>query len=299
MLGGACAEGAALDDDDGDDQPTRRTPVDGGEDAKAPRSDAGGSSSGGSSGASSSGGEDAGPDAGPLTACQQALASILFDVETSTAPEKGTSWSVGTLDGQVQTDTSWPFQPFNFSSSPAAVIPTKCANDNCVGTSLSRNYAQCQRGWIATPEADLTACIGEDVVVKFDHAYAFNVYGSDHDGGLVEYTGNGADFNTATWSLLDAADMTGNVNIRGVLTSSYKCLADSTFYVNGKRGYIGVHPATQTTEIALPPDALTAHARLRFLFSSGVAFETTNADESRTHTSFGWRIDNVRFEQKL
>lgn len=309
LLASACAEGAALDDDD-DIDPIRRTPIDGGASdatSSSTSSSGGGSSSSGSSGASSggassssgssgtSGTSDAGPDAGPPTACQQALASILFDVEASTPPELGSSWSVGVSDGVTG---SWPFQPWVFSSNPSQVIPTKCANDNCVGTSLSSNYAQCQRGWIATPEADLSACAGKDVVVKFDHAYAFNIYGTYQDGGIVEVTGNGASFGSATWTRLDSAAMPGTVKIRGALNNDFKCLSDSSFYVNNKRGYVGLQTTTQTAELTLPAAALTAHARLRFVFASGVAAATTDADTSRASTNFGWRVDNVRFEQK-
>ena len=306
----ACAEGGQLLDDDDDDTPLPNQ--DGGNASSSGgkgTSSSSGSSNGGSSSSSTSSGSSSGAleDGGgssssssssgaPLTACQQALAGILFDVD-DTPPEVGTDWRVGLTEGFAITDTRWPFQPWLFSTPSTAVIPTKCPDQSgCVGTSMTKNYVQCQRGWIATPIANLSACAGKNVVVKFDQAYAFNEYDTKKDGGIVEVSGNAEDFNSATWTRLDSADMPGTVSIRGSY-SGEKCLSDNSFYVNGKRGYVGSRTTLHTVSLTLPPAALTAQARVRFVFASGVAYGGTNAETSRDYTKFGWRVDNVRFEE--
>lgn len=312
FVGAACAQGGELGEDDDD---STLSPTDAGADARTQRPDAssssssssGGQSSGGTSSSSSGGGEDGGSSGGsssgsssssggPLTACQQALANILFDVEPATAPESGASWSVYAADG-FQGDDSWPFQPWVFSTTTTPVIPTACAQGGCVGTSLTRNYVQCQRGWISTPIADLSACAGSTVVVKFDQAYSFNDYGTYKDGGIVEATGNGSNAVTATWTPLDDASMPGAPRIRGEFGGE-GCLSPNSFYVNNKRGYVGTNATTHTVTLTLPASALTAQARVRFSFASGVAYAGTDPETSRDYTRFGWRVDNVRFEER-
>ena len=303
LVAGACAEGSNLDDEDLDGP--RRTDLDASAATDArPRTDASSgssgaqqSSSGGGESSSSSGGEaDASVEAGPtLTACQQALSGILFDADPDTLPEKATDWWVNTSDGVSRTDTSWPYLPWVIS--PAAgqtPIGTPCASGLCAATGLTQNYAQCQRGWIATPEADLSACAGSNVVVQFDHAHVFMTYGTFKDGGIVEMTANGADIDTATWTRVEEPSMAA-LSIRSTL-GDVQCQPTS-FYVNGKKGYVGTSPVTHTSEIAVPPAMLTAHARVRFVFASGVA--VAQQIRARESTNFGWRVDNVRFAQKL
>lgn len=298
LLGGACAEGAALDDD-GDDSPPRRTPVDGGlEDAKAPRSDASSSSSsGGSSGAaSSSSGSDAGPDAGPSgsAACAAALAAINLNFEDFDPGVTGNVWYADAIDGFAGND-SWPFNPWRVAST---TFGTACKAGKCLGTELAANYIQCQRAQAGSPKIDLSACAGQSVELVFDQAYDFKDFGGGFkDGGLVEMSGNAATVGSATWTQVGAGAMPGEIDIRTTFSGS-SCLAQDGFSLDGKPGYVGARTTTYEEALDLPQSVLTANARVRFLFSSGVAYAGTNAETSRASTRMGWRIDNVHFEQK-
>lgn len=305
VVAGACAEGAALNDDDGNSPiATDRDGSAGDARADASGSSGSASSSGGSgsssSGSTSSSGGDAGADSGPpLTACQQALAQINFDFEDfDPSVNTGNIWRTRPLDGFTPDDTRWPFNPWYISTAGTAVITPACPNGKCMGTELTRNYAQCQRGEMISPGFDLSACSGANVVMKFEHAYNFKDHGDNtRDGGLIEISGNSPEPTTGTFTQLGTALMPGTIRIRGSAFGR-SCLETNNFYVHNKSGYVGAH-AMEVVELPVPTSALTANARVRFLMSSGVAADTNSADASRTSTGFGWRVDNIRFEQKL
>jgi hypothetical protein len=268
----ACAEGGSgVDDEDTLDggRPDRLAP---------PESDAGPVTPGQTDG----GVEASAPDAGD--ACADALKALAFDFESG--PQ---GWTHGISDG-VAPPPAWPYDPW--VQGTASVGPA-CASGKCFGTELTKNYAQCQRGYLLSPKLDLSKCAGRDVSVTFKHAYTFwsGLYNGTvyYDGGVVEASGNdGAAFSGLTGTT------PGTVKINPNRGASYTCHESTNFGVNNKAGFTGAK-ATETVSLTLPASALTASARIRFSFASGVSSSTTNADTSRSGTDAGWRIDEIGF----
>jgi hypothetical protein len=223
-------------------------------------------------------------------ACSAALSKIRFDFEAGAQ-----GWTHGNSDG-VGPPTIWPFDPW---LSGTATKGTACKSGNCFGTDLTRNYAQCHRGFVMSPPIDLSACTGRAVSVVFQHAYGFwtGLWNAQtwFDGGVVEVSANGT-----TW-LVPAGPYPGTVKInpdKNQGLSTYQCVSPNAFGVHNKQGFVGQQVATVKAELAIPAAAITATTRLRFSTAAGVSSQVSTADDSRPLTDFGWRIDDVGFVVK-
>ncbi|AKU95856.1 hypothetical protein AKJ09_02520 [Labilithrix luteola] len=278
VLAVGCAEGAtdATDGEDFDagravDAATSAKPVEAGPgepDAKADASK-----------------NDKDASSNPDSPCAKALAAIMFDFESGAQ-----GWTHGISDG-VAPPPAWPYDPWALGIASAG---TKCASGVCFGTELTKNYAQCQRGFLASPSIDLSACTGQSVSLVFEHAYAFaDINATTRDGGVVEVSGDDG----ASWQLAKGT-YPGMVAINPSRPGGYQCTQPSSFGVNGKQGFVGSQPSTTKVSLELPSTAVSAKTRVRFSFASGVTSSTVDPDASRAATDFGWRIDNVGFATK-
>jgi hypothetical protein len=229
------------------------------------------------------GGGDAsgGPDA--ADGCAAALAGLAFAFDTG--PQGFTHGTSDNAAGQ----TSWPYDGW---SQGTASKGTGCKSGSCFGVELTQNYAQCQRGFLLSPPIDLRACVGRNVALVFQHAYAFWSSSPSFDGGVVEVSADGT-----TWQVPPATGVySGTLSIRSSF-GGYSCKPTS-FGADGKQGFVGKKAAMEKVSLLLPASAISATTRVRFSMASGVSSQTFSADTSRSGTDFGWRIDDVGFEPR-
>lgn len=219
------------------------------------------------------------------TACASALAALRFDFEAGAQ-----GWTHGVSDGGAS-PPEYPHDPWTLGVS---TVGAACAAGSCFGTELSKNYAQCQRGYLLSPPLDLSACAGLEVDLVFRHAYAFwTDYANGkrwYDGGVVEVSGDDG----ATWVVPPSTAYPGTVKISPAYASTI--CTNPSFGVDGKRGYIGLQTLPKEARLRVPPSALQSKTRVRFSFASGASSMTIDADESRLQTNFGWRVDDISFE---
>ena len=52
----------------------------------------------------------------------------------------------------------------------------------------------------------------------------------------------------------------------------------------------------QRSELSIPAELRTSEFQLRFVYSSGVAYPTTNDGEAMQHTAPGWYLDDLSIE---
>jgi hypothetical protein len=234
--------------------------------------------------------EDAGKmqDSGPnvSAACLAALDNATFDFEADQ------DWTHKISDG-AQGGPTWPYDPWTRGTATTIACPQAA----CWAAERTQNYAQCQRGELVSPRIDLSACAGEKISLIFTHAYAFwtGSYGGQtwFDGGIVELSKDDG----ASWQQ-PAASYPGTVKINPNQGSSFQCHLANDFHVHNKSGFTGTQTTPSTFEIAIPDNYLTGYVRVRFSQASGVSSQTTIANESRSSTAAGWRIDNVHFAAK-
>ena len=277
VLGAACAQGGAADlgtEVDPDAGP--RDPRDG---SVVSRSDGGDPVDGAAP-------ADARSEAGDP--CADALAKITFGFESGPA-----GWTHGNSDGvATPAQPSWPYDPWSLGASSNG---SPCKSGKCFGSELTKNYAQCHRGYLLSPAIDLSACKGRTVSLVFQHAYGFwtGSYGGQtwFDGGVVEVSGDGI-----TWSLPQGT-FAGSVKINPDRGAFYSCV-QLPFGVDGKQGFVGKQASTVKAELTLPAGAVTSAMRVRFSTAGGVSSSNTDPDTSRSFTDFGWRIDDVGFAAK-
>ncbi|MCC6213225.1 MAG: hypothetical protein IT376_00005 [Polyangiaceae bacterium] len=193
------------------------------------------------------------------------------------------------IDGQ--SGSSWTFDHWEHGTATSG--PGAChGGTGCWATHLAGNYVQCGRAMLRSPVIDLSACAGDAIKFTFWHWYDFQSpvwNGTTYaDGGLVEVSGDGG----STWH---AATLTypGTIEINGAMGWGYSCNAQNSFYVDGQPGFIGSSGGWVLAELSLPPALRTATARVRFVYSSGVSYQTTSQSVSMTYTAPGWYLDDV------
>lgn len=291
----ACAVGNALDGDGADlqsgtvdeDAGGGTTWPDGGAPSD-PGADGGTTGDGGKSNPPSDGGQDANPP-GP-TACQQALSALTFDFESN-----ATGWVHGVLDGAENDAPSWPLDEWAWGTATQGM---SCkGGSKCVSTHLSKNYAQCARGYLESPTVDLSTCSADAVTLVVNHAYEFWTGNYDsstwYDGGIIEISGDGG----STWTS-PAMATSGTLKINPRRTSTYKCVRENSFSVHNKAGFVGSSGGWTKLDIAVPATLRTSQFKIRFSYGSGVSSSTGNAENSRSATGFGWTIDDIGFENR-
>lgn len=234
--------------------------------------------------------DDAGPnivpDAGP-SACDLQLQSLGFDFETG-AEGFVHNQMQGFNDGGV----TWTFDHWEVGSAN-----TTCpSGTDCFGTNLDGNYIQCQRAYLVSPPIDLSACgtAAQDVTMQFQHNYDFwtDAFGGTtwFDGGLLEVSSNGTDWVAAN------VVFPGTIDINPQMTSSFKCIDENNFYVDGRDGYVGSSGGWVNETVVIPSSIASVTFQFRFVYASGVSSQTTNQVESMSGTEPGWYVDDIRFQ---
>lgn len=258
--------------------------TDAGESKTWPGQAGGDAGAGGNDAGGQSGGQDAAkPDAG--NACAGAVSTLAFGFESGSS-----GFTHASMDGVV---INYPLDEWAVGTS---TLPTGCySGSGCFATHLSKNYAQCTRAELVSPAMDLSACSAQNVILAFEHAYAFRSLNFNgqmrYDGGIVEFSNDGGN----TWQKPPATNFPGvlNINPSG---DTVECLNKNGFYVHGKAGYTGSSGGWKHVEIAIPQAFRTANFKVRFAVAAGVSSNTTDAEQSRSYTDAGWTIDDVRVE---
>ncbi len=189
--------------------------------------------------------------------------------------------------------TSWPLD--NWARGKATTGPGSCHEGNgCWATNLTGAYVNCQRAKLVSPAINLSAFTGENLKLSFWHYHDFwtGSYGGStyYDGGIVEISKDGN-----TWVVAPGVTYPGTVDINPAMGSSYSCLENTNFYIDGKQGYVGKISGWQKVEITLPAEYLTATFKVRFIFSSGVQKQSTSSTPA-DYSYMGWYIDDVAIE---
>ncbi len=228
------------------------------------------------------------PDASGTSACDLALESLGFDFEGS---------AQGFVHDQMPevagSGVSWTFDHWEQGSASGGV---SCDAGECFGTNLDDNYIQCQRAYLVSPPIDLSACAADsqDVSVLFEHQFDFwtGSFGGTtwFDGGLVEISGDGTTWQSAT--LL----YPGTIDINPEMTSSYACVEPDNFYVDGKDGYVGSSGGWKSESFVIPAALATVTFQMRFVYGAGVSSQTADQAESMNGTAPGWYVDSIGFQ---
>tara|TARA_R110002096_G_scaffold299503_2_gene493982 strand:+ start:55981 stop:56820 length:840 start_codon:yes stop_codon:yes gene_type:complete len=232
---------------------------------------------------------DAGPrpDANISGACDQALANLRFDFESGAQ-----GFVHGPMPVAVNSGANWTFDHWEQGAVTAG--RTCISGQECFGTNLDGNYIQCQRAYLVSPTIDLSDCAAasRDVSFHFQHNYNFwtgNQGGQKFDGGLIEISADGTNWQSAT--LLYPGTIAVNPNI-----GSFECVEKDNFYVHGKDGYVGTSNGWLSESFIIPQELASVTFQVRFVYASGVSSETSDQNESMAGTKPGWFIDNLRFQ---
>lgn len=229
---------------------------------------------------------DAAIDAAP-SACDEALANLATSFESGPG-----GWTHVVLDGASA--PGWPLDEWQVGVATSG--PGSCrTGSGCWGTRLDANYTSCERAALVSPQTDLSMCAGETVNVSVWMWHDFwtgTVSGKPetwYDGGLVEVS-TGIAWTAVTPSPAYPGTIAINPNI-----GSNQCVSPNNFYVHQKPGWVGTSGGWKEVTFPVPASHLTSAFRLRFAFSSGVSFASTNAETNRGHTRPGWYIDDLSF----
>jgi len=227
------------------------------------------------------------PDAGGPSACDMALQNLRFDFEG------GAQGFVHNRMPEVASSTvNWTFDHWEQGAASAGIACN--SGQECFGTNLDGNYIQCQRAYLVSPPVDLSSCAAEsrDLSVLFEHRYDFwtgNEGGPKFDGGLVEISGDGTNWQSAT--LL----YPGTIDINPAISSA-SCVEQNNFYASGKSGYVGTSGGWKNESFSIPSSLQTVTFQVRFVYAAGVSSQTTDQVQSMLGTASGWFVDNLRFE---
>ena len=217
-----------------------------------------------------------------MSACEVSLQSKVFDFESAEG-------FVHSKMPEVDAYGGWTFDHWERGSANV----TCPSGQECWGTNLDGNYVQCQRAYLVSPKIDLGACAGEDVQLLFEHYYDFwtDTVGGPvfYDGGLIEISPDGT-----TWSSASLA-YPGTITINPEINSS-ACYEKNNFYVNGKSGFVGSSSGWVSASIVIPASMTTATFQVRFVYGTGVSFDTTSETTSMQNSAPGWYVDNLRFQ---
>jgi len=231
----------------------------------------------------------ANPDSGGPTACDQALANLRFDFESGAEGFVHAPMPIAVASG-----VDWTFDHWEQGSVSAG---RSCiSGQECFGTNLDGNYIQCQRAYLVSPPIDLSDCAAEsrEVSLHFQHNYNFwtgNEGGPKFDGGLVEISADGTNWQSAT--LLYPGTIAINPNI-----GSFECVDNEPgqFYVDGQDGYVGNSNGWVSENFLIPSALASVTFQVRFVYASGVSSQTSDQNESMAGTRPGWFLDNLRFQ---
>lgn len=227
------------------------------------------------------------PDAATPSACTSTLEALRFDFES------GADGFVHARMPEVAgAGNSWTFDHWERGSA-STICPS---GSQCWGTNLDGNYIQCQRAYLVSAPIDLSDCQleGQDLQLLFDHNYDFwtGAFGGTtwFDGGLVEISSDGTNWQSAGLSY------PGTIDINPQMTSSYSCVSNNDFYVDGKAGFVGSSAGWVSANINVPAAMASVTFQVRFVYGAGVSSQTTDQTQSMQGTRPGWFVDNLRFQ---
>lgn len=240
-------------------------------------------------------GGDAGAPVDPIRlACQQAVADLRF---TWDAGDEG--WTHDRMPEVAEYSTQfWPFE--HWERGTASSGPGACnSGAGCWATNLDNNYVSCQRGYLESPEMDLSECATLDIGLVFFQSFDFwsgRVNGIDRfDGGIVEVSGDGG----VTWQSIGEDSYNGTIDINPSMRSgltTYACVDNDEFHVDDQPGYVQQSDGWHRTQLEIPADVRTDTFRVRFVYSGGVAFPTAEPSVTMQHTEPGWYLDDLSVE---
>jgi hypothetical protein len=225
----------------------------------------------------------------PPSACAQLLGTLGTDFESGAS-----GWTHAALDGASA--PGWPLDEWQVGTATSG--PGSCHGGNtCWATRLDANYTSCQRAAVTSPSMDLSMCNGETVKLAFWSWHDFwtgtvqGKSGTWFDGGIVEVSGDGT-----TWlQVTPSPAYPGTVVINPNIGTGYQCVSPNNFHVNNQAGFVGASGSWQQVTVALPAAAVTSAFRVRFAYSSGVSFQSTDPEVDRQHTRPGWYLDDLSF----
>ncbi len=226
----------------------------------------------------------AGETTGPAPACANAL------MTASDALDTIGGWTHDKMDGA---SANWTFDHWEHgvpSSGPGACFD----GGSCWATNLDDNYISCQRAFLKSPNYDLSACASEsDVYVVVRHYYDF--WSGDwngqtwYDGGLIEFSGDGGE----SWEAAPGVNYPGTIAINPDMGAFYECVNADGFYAHQRPGFVGTNDGWEELAIAIPAHLRTSQLSLRFVYASGVSYQTSNEQQTMQHTRPGWYVDAV------
>ncbi|MBL4634383.1 MAG: hypothetical protein JKY56_10955 [Kofleriaceae bacterium] len=220
--------------------------------------------------------------------CAAALETLRFDFEGSA------QGFVHGKQSEVIGESGWTFD--HWEQGPASGTTICPSGNECWGTNLSGNYIQCQRAYLVSPQIDLSACGSREIEprILLEHNYSFWFGqangGQRFDGGIIEISGDGS-----TWQRVNL-NYPGTIDINPNLGSSYACVEQDNFYVDGQPGFVGTSGGWVTESFTVPFSLATVSFQIRFLYAAGVSSQTTDQTQSMSGTAPGWYLDNLRFQ---
>ncbi|HEY5935038.1 MAG TPA: hypothetical protein VIU61_10395 [Kofleriaceae bacterium] len=229
------------------------------------------------------------PDGPPNSACDNKLGTYATGFENATA-----GWSHVVMDG-AEGEADWPFDEWNIGTA-TTVGPTMChEGTKCAATHLTKNYTSCSRAALISPTFDLSQCTGRDVKLSFWswHSFWTGSYNGTtwYDGGVVEISTNG----TAWTPVTPTPAYPGTLDINPRMGSFYECVLPTSFYADGKQGFVGNGNGWKLVTISIPAAMLTSSFQVRFAYASGVSNQSDNPETNRNFTAPGWYIDELAF----
>jgi hypothetical protein len=224
----------------------------------------------------------------PMPTCESVLAGLATSFESGAA-----GFTHVVLDNASA--AGWPLDEWQLGT--ATTGPGSChAGTKCWATRVDANYTSCSRAALVSPAYNLSACVGRTVNLTFWHWHDFwtgTVSGSAtawYDGGIVQFSTNGT-----TWTQVTPQPAyPGTTDINPAI-NSYQCVSPNNWVVDGKPGYVGASGGWQQVTVPIPASALGPGFRLRFAYSSGVSYQSNNAETNRMHTRPGWYLDDLAF----
>jgi hypothetical protein len=234
----------------------------------------------------------AGGDLASGGACATVVAALSYDFEASNG-----GFSHQASDGFAG-DPSWPFDEWAWGT-PSGSGPNGChGGSKCWGTYLPGNYANCERGELATPSIDLSACASTALKLSFWQWFDFwtGSYSAQtwYDGGLVEISADDG----ATWSPPTGITYARSIAINPDRGPSYACLSSASFHVDAQPGFTTSSGGWMQVTFDIPASFRVQKFRVRWSYASGVVAATTDPDTSRLSARPGWYLDDVAVQIK-
>ncbi len=200
-------------------------------------------------------------------------------------------WTHEAVDGFAG-QSDWPYDPWDWTLPFEG--PSSCHTDSACWVTEQKNYVNCQRAALYSPEIDLSVYAGGERTISFSfwQWYSFWSDSGYTDGGIVQASVDGS-----SWITLSCDGTTGTISIRGSAGISYSCYSSDSWEIDGEVGYSGNAESWALQTCTVPASLCSAATKFRFLFSSGIQKKTTSTDPD-DYDYAGWIIDDITIEAK-